>query len=235
MDFRKGMLAGFMFLVVMAVCIPATGAELRFTVTGRVDTATSNCEGWVGVGPAPGEGVAIKFGYYGAGCHTRGFLIDARGVLPDAQYPTCDALTGTWLWIEPGQSYTATLTILGNTEELSVPGVGVSTGTVENEGLFSVLYVGREGDGDWPSCSGAIDAVTVEIKEGNGDWILLSSEDFSSDAGFSSTDPDIYISGGQAHWTVYRNGGSQFLFRDLVPQFVGTDSRSWGGMKAIYR
>lgn len=235
MEIRKNVLAGFMLLVVASACIPAFGSELRLTVTGRIDTATSNCDAWVGVGPSVGEGMAIKFGFYGDGCETQGFVVDARGVLLDAQYPTCDVMTGTWLWIEPGQVYTATLTTMGSSVELSVPGVGVSTGVVSYEGAPSVLYVGRAGDGDWPSCSGAIDAVTIEIQDGDGDWVMVDSEDFSSDSGFLSTDPDLYISGGNALWTVYRDGGSQFLYRNLSQQVVPADGRSWGGIKVLYR
>jgi len=63
----------------------------------------------------------------------------------------------------------------------------------------------------------------------------VDSEDFNSDAGFTSTDPDHYISGGQAVWTVHRNGGSQFLYRSLNQEIVDGDSRSWGEIKVLYR
>lgn len=45
------------------------------------------------------------------------------------------------------------------------------------------------------------------------DTILL--EEFNSPEGFSFTDPDIFIEDGKVFWTVYRDGGEQYVYRDI--------------------
>jgi hypothetical protein len=57
----------------------------------------------------------------------------------------------------------------------------------------------------------------IEIQESSGEWVVWDQEDFSNDEGFTSTDPDLYIEGGEARWTVYRNGGEQYLYRSIEP------------------
>jgi len=45
-------------------------------------------------------------------------------------------------------------------------------------------------------------------------------ENFDSGAGFTQTDPDVYIADGKAHWTIHRDEGEQFLYRS-IPAFSG--------------
>ena len=45
-------------------------------------------------------------------------------------------------------------------------------------------------------------------------------EEFDNPGDFTSTDPDLYISGGKANWTYYRNAGKQYLWR-TIPTFSG--------------
>jgi len=58
--------------------------------------------------------------------------------------------------------------------------------------------------------------------EGNGtdSGIYPLVEEFISSEGFTSTDPDIYISNGKAYWHVYRDGGEQYIYRS-IPEFSG--------------
>lgn len=43
-------------------------------------------------------------------------------------------------------------------------------------------------------------------------------EEFDSSAGFTQTDPDVYISGGQVYWTIRRYEGQQYVYRS-IPAF----------------
>lgn len=45
-------------------------------------------------------------------------------------------------------------------------------------------------------------------------------EEFTSTAGFTQTDPDVYIADGRVNWHVYRNGGLQYIYRS-IPAFSG--------------
>lgn len=191
-------------------------SNVRLTVRGRVDSATNNCECTVGIGPETGQGIMVTFGWYGGGCSTNGYVVKAQGVLLDNQENGC-VFTGNWLWVNPGQYYTASLTIDGETASLLVDGIGSSFGTMDYQGLANVLFIGRENDGTWPSCSGAIESVMIEVQGSSGEWVIWDQEDFSNADGFTSTDPDLYIEDGEAHWTVYRNGGEQYLYRSIEP------------------
>ena len=70
--------------------------------------------------------------------------------------------SGDWLWLKESTPYTVELTISDGTALLSVDGVGNTSGTATYEGVYSTLWVGNTGGGDWPECTGTIDAVIVE-------------------------------------------------------------------------
>jgi hypothetical protein len=40
-------------------------------------------------------------------------------------------------------------------------------------------------------------------------------EDFNNLEEFTSTDPDIFIEDGKVHWTVHRDGGIQYIYREI--------------------
>jgi heme A synthase len=54
------------------------------------------------------------------------------------------------------------LTISDGTALFSVEGVGSTAGMATYEGSYTTLWVGGSGDGDWPECTGTIEAVIVE-------------------------------------------------------------------------
>ena len=58
--------------------------------------------------------------------------------------------------------YTASLIFQENSSNLSVSNVGTVEGTAPYSENNTTLYVGLDGDSDWPSCSGAIDSIKVE-------------------------------------------------------------------------
>jgi hypothetical protein len=70
--------------------------------------------------------------------------------------------TGDWLWLEKSTPYTVVLTILDGTANLSVDGVGSASGMPTDESVYSTLWIGNSGNGDWPECEGTIDTVTIE-------------------------------------------------------------------------
>jgi WD40 repeat protein len=136
--------------------------DVRLVVRGQVDSWTSNCTIRVGVGDGLGDGAGVSIGYTGGGCETNGPLLDAYGVsLLDRQAGNCE-YTGNWLWVEGGRSYTTTLELRDEVATLAVDGVGISAGEVTYEGPYTTLYVGNQGNGDWPECEGKIDSIRVE-------------------------------------------------------------------------
>jgi hypothetical protein len=88
--------------------------------------------------------------------------VGARGVTLDLNAAICEDLEEGWLWIESSTTYLAELTVLNEMADLTVEGVGGVPGTVNYEGPYTTLWVGRAGDGDWPECTGIIDTVVVE-------------------------------------------------------------------------
>jgi hypothetical protein len=131
-------------------------------VRGQVDSWTNNCGLAAGIGDKPGSGVAVDFGWTGGGCPTRGVRIGGIGVALDNKEDGSCNFVGNWLWVEPKTPYTAELTILDGAATLSVEGVGRSIGRVEYQGLYTTLWVGSTGRGDWPECSGAFDVMMLE-------------------------------------------------------------------------
>jgi hypothetical protein len=155
------------------LCAAFTG-DVRITVVGRIDTATNNSRCTIGVGSGADatsvqQGVSLNFGWYGGGCPTHGFLINAdEGVHLNNLESYC-VFTGTFLWVNPSQTYTAVLAYLPslNTVHLDVPGVGSVEGTPTYAGgPYNKLYVGMRGNpaSGWGACSGSIDYVRVETR-----------------------------------------------------------------------
>jgi hypothetical protein len=70
--------------------------------------------------------------------------------------------TGNWLWVESNTPYTAELTIVDKAATLAIEGVDSVSGAAEYEGPYTTLWVGNTGRGDWPECSGAIEAMVIE-------------------------------------------------------------------------
>lgn len=85
----------------------------------------------------------------------------AGGVSLDYTSNGC-SFSGNWLWLDSSTPYTAELAIEDGSAVLTVEGVGQSTGTVNYEGAYTTLWVGNNGRGDWPECTGTIDSVIVE-------------------------------------------------------------------------
>jgi len=71
--------------------------------------------------------------------------------------------SGDWLWLKKSTSYTAELTLVEGTAQLSVAGVGQALGKPgDEEMVYSTLWVGNTGNGDWPECRGSIETVMIE-------------------------------------------------------------------------
>ncbi len=100
---------------------------------------------------------------------------------------------------------------------LQAQSVGTSSGTLTYTGVYNTLYVGLTGNSSSEDCWGTIDSMVVESLDGG----PSITEEFDSDAGFSQTTPNIYISNGQVHWHIYRNGGEQYLYHS-IPEISGT-------------
>lgn len=147
--------------------IPPFSGDVELTVRGQVSSATNNCAIKVGIGDRPGNGVSIRFGYYGGGCLLTPYppfgryMISGGGVSLDHYEISCN-FGGNWLWINPNTYYTATLTISNGTATLTSPGVNTSTGTVTYAGVYNTLFIGDTDGYDWPQCSGTIDYVTIK-------------------------------------------------------------------------
>jgi hypothetical protein len=141
--------------------IPTCQGDIELTVSGRVDYASNNCGIRAGIGDENLDGISISFGFLGGGCDTNGYLIHAFGVNLDNDENYCN-FTGTWLWINQGNQYTATLILDGSEATLSVPGVGSVAGQRTYNGVFNTLYVGLNDSYDWPECSGTIDSIVIK-------------------------------------------------------------------------
>jgi WD40 repeat protein len=144
--------------------IPPFSGNVRLLARGQVDSWTNNCNIMAGIGDRPGSGVSISFGWTGGGCSINGPLVGAFGVQLDRTEKDCER-TGNWLWIEASTPYTTELTALDGEADLSVEGIGHVSGTVDYQGLYTTLWVGNIGRGDWPECSGLLDSITVEPLE----------------------------------------------------------------------
>jgi hypothetical protein len=147
--------------------IPAFIGDVTLIVRGQVDSWTNNCAVKAGVGDSPGNGVSVNFGFTGGGCSASGPLVTGNGATLD-YYETSCQFNGNWLWIEPDRPYTAIFTLSMGIAQLAVSGVGASVGTPTYTGPFTTLYVGLNGDGDWPSCAGTIDMIMVIGGQVNG-------------------------------------------------------------------
>jgi len=95
--------------------------------------------------------------------------------------------------------------------KLTIYGKGAVTGTTVYTGQYTTLYVGFNGVGDWPHCSGSIDSVVVAPLSGN-----PIVEEFDSSIGFSTLGNTVSITQGKAVWDhVYMSGGNQFVYRSI--------------------
>jgi hypothetical protein len=142
--------------------IPTISGNVHLYVVGRVDYASNNCAGRIGIGDAPGTGISVSYGWFGGGCPKNGFLVDVGdGIALDHSMDGCDFI-GDWMWIGANKDYHTDLETLDGMALLSVSGVGLSKGQVTYNGLFNTLWVGLKGDGDWPSCSGSFDSILIE-------------------------------------------------------------------------
>lgn len=146
--------------------IPAFSGDVKLTVRGQVNWWNNNCTVRAGIGDGFDDrgyhdGISVNFGFFGGGCRTNGPIITASGVALEAQERSCN-FTGNWLWINGGTPYTAELIISEGSAALSAEGVGVSPANPVYDGVYDTLYVGYNGTGDWPSCSGTIDWMMVE-------------------------------------------------------------------------
>ena len=62
-------------------------------------------------------------------------------------------------------------------------------------------------------------AIAEKPQFAEADYPLI--EEFDSDTGFTSTDPDVYIQDGKVHWTIYNNSpNEQYIYRS-IPAFSG--------------
>lgn len=72
------------------------------------------------------------------------------------------SFSGTWPWVEAQRDYDVELIVEGSDARLAVPNVATVEGTRSYDGEYTTLWVGGYGGGDWPTCSGTIESVTVE-------------------------------------------------------------------------
>jgi hypothetical protein len=147
--------------------IPAFSGDVRLTVRGQVDSANNNCFVHAGIGDSAGNGVAVKYGWFGGGCSSNGYVIHGAGVDLDTVSDGCSWTPDGALWVNSGTPYTATLTIT-DTVDLTVPSVGSLSGTPVYTDVYDTLYVGLSGYGDYPHCSGSIDSMIIEPLSGSG-------------------------------------------------------------------
>lgn len=142
--------------------IPSFSGNMRLTVVGTVKSATNNCQVKAGVGSGPGKGLSLDFGYFGGGCSFGTPIIMVSGATMDYYDKGNCVYSGNWLKIKYNTAYKAVLTLTGSKVNVSVSGVGSANGTTTYTGPFNLLYVGLDGDGDWPSCTGTIDQMIIE-------------------------------------------------------------------------
>ncbi len=142
--------------------LPPLPGNVRITIIGQIDNWTNNCRCGAGIGDAPGSGIAIHYGFVGGGCSTSGPVVTTSGISLNITESNCHFSDG-WQWISRQTPYKAVLTVNGQTATLGVNGIGQVEGAVEYSGEYDVLWVGNKGDGDWPSCSGSIESIVVEL------------------------------------------------------------------------
>ncbi len=101
---------------------------------------------------------------------------------------------------------------------LTTPGLGKSwKGLSTYEGKYTRLFVGNNGQGDWPHCSGSIERIEVESLSG-GPVII---EEFDDPSAFIQVGTTISVSGGKAFFDHFNmSGGPQFVYRS-IPAFSG--------------
>jgi hypothetical protein len=116
----------------------------------------------------------------------------------------------------PVWNFTTAPASTASSATLEVTGVGNASGESTYSGTYNTLYVGNTGNGDWPECSGSIESMKVEPLVGGSSF----TEDFNSSSGFSQTDPDVYIANGKVNWTIYRDKGDQYIYKN-IPAFSG--------------
>ena len=141
--------------------IPAVSGNVRITVIGQVDDWTDNCRGGVGIGDAPGSGIAVYFGFSGGGCSISGPAVTAGGVTLNMQQNYC-VFTPNWPWIQAKTPYKVMLSAQYPYADLEVEGIGSVTGTVDYNGEYNVLWVGLQEGGDASACSGSFDSILIE-------------------------------------------------------------------------
>ena len=101
---------------------------------------------------------------------------------------------------------------------LSTPSLGKSwQGKALYTGDYTTLFVGLNGIGDWPHCSGSIER--IEVRSLNGGPIIV--EDFNDPNLFTQVGATVHVSGGKAVFdNIYMDGGPQFIYRS-IPAFNG--------------
>ncbi len=141
--------------------IPPFSGDFRLTVRGTIEGGEYNCGVGAGVGDALDHGVGVGFELTGGGCDIHGPLIAAYGVDLHHRYLGCQP-QGTFLWVQSGKAYTATLTFTHPEGTLAVDGVGEQTATPQYEGVIDTLMVGREGNPGMLRCVGSVDTIIIE-------------------------------------------------------------------------
>ena len=101
---------------------------------------------------------------------------------------------------------------------------------IRSAGVFSLyvddVLIGQASDPLGITQFGSVHLLTVgsgvidDIQVSTGPTSQTIIEEFDSSAGFTQTDPDVYIADGKVYWTVYRNGGEQYVYRS-IPAFSG--------------
>lgn len=150
--------------------IPRIDGDFRFTVIAEINSWTNNCQCNVGIGDREGEGVVLRFGYYGGGCENEGPTIIPAGSLSrtfDHECALDDLEQSEWPWFEVESPYRAAVEINGVQATLFVEGDQIEKffGTNTYTGRYDTLWIGLNGDGDWPECSVTIESVTLEPLE----------------------------------------------------------------------
>ena len=141
--------------------IPAFSGDFRVTVRGQIDGGNYNCGNAIGISDGVGGGAGLSFELTGGGCPTFGPFIGTVGARLDHRYRSCEP-EGVFLWVQAGESYTATLTYTQPMANLSVEGVGNQPATPLYEGVVDTLYVGRTGNSGMRRCIGSFDTMIVE-------------------------------------------------------------------------
>ncbi len=156
--------------------IPSFSGNVRITLRGQINDWENNCAVRTGIGDELKSGIMITSGFFGGGCPVQGPLVDAGGVTLNHGSDGCDWL-GPWLWVEEAQPYEATLTVVDGSAELTVADAGQVTGTVDYDGVYSMLFAGETGRNISSNyCSVDIDSMTIEPLAG----ALIASSDLTA-------------------------------------------------------